>query len=193
MQGVDHCRDVTLHVLRPVARATAYAIVFLLAAVWLTSAMASFLQPLFDLDKPFVGDAIARLGGVLHLSPQGLFELAHMLVSLKLLLGTYLLTVVIFAAYERLRWRRSSDDMLDIALLVSAIGSIIASGPLVIEGEGVRPFVGELMLCVIASGLTLFARDLPSSEAATQVATAAAPVSAEPVAPDPVDGRHQAA
>jgi len=193
MQGARYWRDVLLDALRPVARATAYGIVLLLAVLWLTSAMASFLRPLFDLGKPRIGDAIIALGRILHLSSRGMFELAHMLVGLKLLLGTYLFMVVLSAAYERLRRRPSNDDMLDVGLLVSAIGSIIASAPLVMQGEGVRPFIGELMLCVIASGLTLFAREPQIPEAANVDAIAAAPGAAQPVSPEPSEGQRQAA
>jgi hypothetical protein len=179
MQGEKRLRDVLLGVLRPVARTTAYGIALLLSAVWVTSATASFVQPLYDLGKARIGDAIIAFGHFLHLPPQGIFELAHMLVALKLLLGTYLLIVVIFAAYERLRWRRSGDAMLDVGLFLSAIASIIASGPLVVEGEGVRPFVGELMLCVIASGLADFARGSQESQAATVIPIPVTPISAE--------------
>ncbi|MFL5049665.1 MAG: hypothetical protein ACJ8D4_06095 [Xanthobacteraceae bacterium] len=180
MQGERRRRDVFLDVLRPLARTTAYGIALLLSAVWVTSATASFMQPLFDLGKARVGDSIIAFGGLLHLSPRAIFELAHMLVALKLLLGTYLLVVVIFAAYERLRWRRSGDEMLDIGLLAAAIASIIASGPLVIGGEGIRVLVGELMLCVIASGFATFARGSPMLEPATVIPISAMPISAEP-------------
>jgi hypothetical protein len=193
MRAARNCRDVFLHASCPLARATAYGIVLLLAVLWVTSALASFLQPFFDLGKPRVGDAIIALGGALHLPPRGILELAHMLVGLKLMLGTYLLMVVMFAAYERLRWRRSNDDMLDVGLLVSAIGSIIASAPLVMQGEGVRVFVGELMLCVIASGLTLFARRPQALAAANVVPIATAPVAAEPNLPQTAEGERQAA
>jgi hypothetical protein len=180
MQGERRRRDVLLDVLRPLARTTAYGIALLLSAVWVTSATGSFVQPLFDLGKARIGDAIIAFGGLLHLPPQAIFELAHMLVGLKLLLGTYLLIVVIFAAYERLRWRRSGDDMLDVGLFLSAIASIIASGPLVIAGEGVRVFIGELMLCVIASGLATFARGTPAAEPAIVIPIPVTPISAEP-------------
>jgi hypothetical protein len=193
MRAARYCRDVFLNALRPLARATAYGVVLLLALVWLTSALASFLQPFFDLGKPRVGDAIIAFGGALHLRPRGILELAHMLVGLKLLLGTYLLIIVMFAAYERLRWRRSNDDMLDVGLLVSAIGSIVASAPLVMQGEGVRVFVGELMLCVIASGLTLFARRPRALSAANVVSIAIAPVAAEPILPQTAEDERQAA
>lgn len=180
MQGERRRRDAFLDVLRPLARTTAYGIALLLSAVWVTSATASFMQPLFDLGKARIGDAIIAFGGLLNLPPQAIFELAHMLVGLKLLLGTYLVIVVIFAAYQRLRWRRSGDEMLDIGLLASAIASIIASGPLVIGGEGIRVLVGELMLCVIASGFATFARGSPMPEPATIIPLPVTPISAEP-------------
>jgi hypothetical protein len=180
MQGERRHRDVLLGVLRPVARTTAYCIAVLLSAVWVTSASASFMQPLFDLGKARIGDAIIAFGGLFHLSPQAIFELAHMLVGLKLLLGTYLLIAVIFAAYERLRWRRSGDDMLDIGLFLSAIASIVASAPLAVEGQGLQAFVGELMLCVIASSLATFARGSQVLESATVISISSEPISDEP-------------
>jgi hypothetical protein len=145
--------------------------------MWVASAATSFLQPLFDLGRARFGDAIIAVVGFLHLPPQAIFELAHVLIVLRLLLGTYLLVAVLFAAYERLRGRRGGDDMLDTGLFLSAIASIIASGPLLIQGEGVVEFIGELMLCVIASGLTGLAR-VP--EPATVTAMPTAPISDEP-------------
>jgi hypothetical protein len=111
-------------------------------------------------------------------------------VGLKLLLGTYLLIAVIFAAYERLRWRRSGDEMLDIGLFLSAIASIIAAGPFVIEGQRLHEFVGELMLCVIASGLATFARSSQVSESATATVI---PIPVTPISAEPAEARRLAA
>jgi hypothetical protein len=185
MQGESRRRDVLLGVLRAVARTTAYGIAVLLSVMWATSAATSYLQPLFDLGRARIGDAIIAAVRFLHLPPQAIFELAHMLIVLRLLLGTYLLIAVLLAAYERLRWRRSADAMLDTGLFLSAIASIIASGPLVIAGEGLLEFVGELMLCVIASGLTGLAR-VP--EPANVI-----PISVTPISDEPAEAQRLAA
>jgi hypothetical protein len=143
--------------LRRPARITAYAIAVLLSAVWTASALASLRQPLFDLAKPRVGDAIIAFAGVLAVPPENILKLAHLLVGLKLLLGAYLLAAVISAVYERLRYGASGDEMLDLGLFLSAVASIIAASP-VFEGEALQRLIGELMLCAIASGLASYGR-----------------------------------
>jgi hypothetical protein len=158
--ALDHKRrrEAGMLNLRPAARFTAYAIALLLSAVWMSSALASLEQPLFDLGKARIGDAIIVFAGVLALSPESTLKLAHMLVGLKLLLGAYLLAAVIVVLHERVRGRAGGDEMLDSGLLLSAIASIVAAGPVMMESEALQAGVGELMLCVIASGLAAFAR-----------------------------------
>jgi hypothetical protein len=144
--------------LRRPARIIAYAIVVLLSAVWSASALASLRQPLYDLAKPRVGDAIIAFAGVLAVPPEGILKFAHMLVGLKLLLGAYLLAVVISALYERLRLGAAGDEMLDLGLFLSAVASIVAASPVFGESEALQRLVGELMLAVIASALASYGR-----------------------------------
>jgi hypothetical protein len=140
------------------ARITAYAIVVLLSAVWTTSALASLRQPLFDLAKPRVGDAIIAFAGVLAVPPENILKLAHLLVGLKLLLGAYLLAAVISAVYERLRFGASGDEILDLGLFLSAVASIVAASPVFGDGEPLQRLIGELMLAAIASALASYGR-----------------------------------
>jgi len=139
---------------RQVARPTAYAIALLLAVVWLSSAGASARLPMFDLGRPGIDDAIIAFAALLAVPP---LKLAHLLVGLKFLLGAYLLTAVIVAVYDRLRWGMDGDEMLDLGLFFSAIASIVAAVPVLMHGAALCGAIGELMLCAIASGLLLVA------------------------------------
>jgi hypothetical protein len=144
--------------LRSLARFTAYTITFLLAAVWLSSGIASAERPLFDIGRPHVGDAIIVLAGTLDLSADATLRFAGMLAGLKILLGAYFLVTIIVAICERLRWRTSGDEMLEVGLFMSAIASIVAVSPLLHDRLVLSAAIGELLLCALASGLVAFAR-----------------------------------
>jgi hypothetical protein len=155
MRGNKRFSEAIMFNWRRAARPTAYVIALLLSAVWLSSASASARQPLFDLGKAGIDDAIIAFAGLVALSP---LKLAQLLVGLKLLLGSYLLTAVIVAVHDSLRWGSDGDEMLDLGLFVSAIASIVAAAPVLMQGEALCGAIGELMLCAIASGLLLLAR-----------------------------------
>jgi hypothetical protein len=141
------------------ARTTAYLITFLLAAVWIVGALDTLLHPLYDLGRHHVGDVIIRLTGALGLSPHATFRFAHLLAGLKLMVGALLLTAVVGAIYEKLRWGASDDALLDVALFTAGVASVCAALPgLIHSGEPLQEAIGELMLCVIASRLAIYGR-----------------------------------
>lgn len=145
--------------LRYSARIGAYLIVLLLSAVWAVSALDSFSRPLFDIGRPAVGDVIISLVSALSLAPQSALLFAMLLVCLKLMIGAFLLAAFLCAAYERLRWGSTDDAMLDVALLIAALASAASALPgLTHGGEMLNEIVGELMLCLIASGLAIYGR-----------------------------------
>jgi len=164
MRANGHLRKAILERLRLPARTLAYAVGMLLSLVWLTSAMAALSRPLLDLGRARIGDMIIALAHLFELDGPGTFQLDLMLIGLRLMLGAYLVLAVLVAVYQRLRRRPDGDDMLDLGLLFSAVASIVAAAPVVVDGHGLRIFVGELMLCVIAAGLLAFA-DGTTSEA----------------------------
>jgi hypothetical protein len=141
------------------ARIGAYLITLLLAAVWTVSALDSLGRPLFDIGRPAVGDVIISLTSALSLAPQSALMLAMLLVCLKLMVGAFLLATLLCAAYERLRWGSCDDAMLDVALLIAALSSAASALPgLTHGGEMLNEIIGELMLCLIASGLAIYGR-----------------------------------
>jgi hypothetical protein len=146
---------------RILARTAAYTLALLLSAVWLASALASLRQPLFDLGKAHVGNAILGFADLFALSPSATFKLAHLLANAKLLLGAYLLAAVLVPIWDRLRGRFNDDEMLDLALFVSAIASIAAAAPALQGGEPLVRAIGELLLCALASGLSAYANGTP--------------------------------
>ena len=61
--------------------------------------------------------------------------------------------------YEQLRWGASDDAMLDVALFIAAVASAASALPgLTHGGEMLNGMIGELMLCLIASGLAIYGR-----------------------------------
>lgn len=145
--------------LRYAARVGAYLIALLLATVWAASALDSLGRPLFDIGRPAVGDVIISIVSALSLAPQSALVFALLLVCLKLMVGAFLLATFMCAAYERLRWGSCDDAMLDVALLIAALASAASALPgLTHGGEMLTEIVGELMLCLIASGLAIYGR-----------------------------------
>jgi hypothetical protein len=141
------------------ARTGAYLITFLLAAVWIVGALDTLLHPLYDLGRHHVGDVIIRLTGALGLSPHVTFQFAHLLAGLKLMVGALLLTALVGATYEKVRWGSSDDALLDVALFTAGVASVFAALPgLIHGGEPLQEVIGELMLCVIASRLAIYGR-----------------------------------
>src|SRR4029078_5469614 len=73
--------------------------------------------------------------------------------------GAFLLATLMCAAYERLRWGWCDDALLDCALLLAGLwGGASALPGLTHGGEMLNEIVGELMLCLIASGLAIYGR-----------------------------------
>ena len=145
--------------LRYLARIGAYLIALLLAAVWAASALNSLGRPLFDIGRPAVGDMIISIVTALSLAPQSALLFALLLVCLKLMVGAFLLSAILCAAYEGLRWGSCDDAMLDVALLIAALASAASALPgLTHGGEMLQEMIGELMLCLIASGLAIYGR-----------------------------------
>lgn len=141
------------------ARTGAYLITLLLATVWVVGALDSLLHPLYDLGRHNVGDVIISVTGALGLSPHATFQLAHLLAGLKLMVGALLLTALVGAVYEKIRYGTSDDAILDVALFTAGIASVIAALPgLIHGGEPLQAVVGELMLYVIASRLAIYGR-----------------------------------
>src|SRR6478736_1152206 len=141
------------------ARIGAYLIALLLSAVWSVSALDSLGRPLFDIGRPAVGDVIISVVSALSLAPQSALLFALLLVCLKLMVGALLLATIMCAIYERLRWGSCDDAMLDVSLLVAALASAASAFPgLTHGGEMLNEIIGELMLCLIASGLAIYGR-----------------------------------
>ncbi len=141
------------------ARVGAYLITLLLAAVWTVAALETLTRPLLDIGRPAVGDVIISIASVLSLPPQSAMLFALLLVMLKLLVGAFLLATLVCAVYEKLRWGYSDDAMLDVALLIAALASAASALPgLTHGGELLNEVIGELMLCLIASGLAIYGR-----------------------------------
>jgi hypothetical protein len=141
------------------ARTGAYLITLLLALVWTVGALDTLLHPLYDLGRHNVGDVIIRLTSALGLSPHVTFQFAHLLAGLKLMVGALLLTALVGAIYEKVRWGSSDDAILDVALFTAGVASVCGALPgLIHGGEPLQQVIGELMLCVIASRLAIYGR-----------------------------------
>ena len=142
---------------RRAARIAAHLIILLLAAAWITGAQVSLALPMFDLDRPGVGDAIVSVAAALELSYHATLILAHALPGFRLALGLYLVATVLIAAYDRVRWGETDDAMLDVGLFLSAFSSGVAALLLVPQGG---PFLigalGEIMLAAMSGALAAY-------------------------------------
>lgn len=146
-------------VLSYAARIGAYLITLLLAAVWTVAALETLTRPLLDIGRPAVGDVIISVTSALSLAPQSALLFALLLVMLKLLVGAFLLATLLCAVYEKWRYGTSDDAMLDVALFIAAMASAASALPgLTHGGELLNEVIGELMLCLIASGLAIYGR-----------------------------------
>ena len=148
-----------LRVLRYLSRCSAYLVALLLAAVWIFGALDTFNRPLLDLGRPQVGDVMISIAGALAIPQYAILPLAKLLAGLKLMVGAFLLAAVIGAACDKARSRGCDDATLDVALFVAALASIAAALPgLLHGGDLLVASIGELMLCLIASGLAVYGR-----------------------------------
>lgn len=145
--------------LRYLSRCIAYLIALLLAAVWIVGALETFSHPLLDLGRPQVGDVLISLAGALAVPPEAILPLAKLLAGLKFMVGAFLLSAVIGTVCDKARSRGCDDAALDVALFAAALASIVAALPGLLHGGDllVAP-VGELMLCLIASGFAVYGR-----------------------------------
>ena len=144
---------------RYLSRVAAYLISLLLAAVWTVGALASFTYPLADLGRPHVGDAIIAVAGAMALPPEYVLSFAQLLAGLKFMVGAFLLVALIGVAVTKIRCGFCDDAMLDVALFIAALASIVAAAPgLMHGGEPLLSAIGELLLCVFASSLAIYGR-----------------------------------
>ena len=145
------------------ARTGAYLITLLLAAVWIVGALDTLLHPLYDLGRHRVGDVIIRLTGALGLSPHVTFEFAHLLAGLKLMVGALLLTALMGAICEKVRWGTCDDAILDVALFTAGVASVFAALPgLIHGGEPLQEVIGEQG--VVSVNLTTLMAQLNSAK-----------------------------
>lgn len=146
-------------VMRYLSRWSAYLIALLLAAVWIFGALETFTRPLLDLGRPQVGDVLISLAAALTIPAHAVFPLAKLLAGLKFMVGAFLLTALIGAALDKARGQGCDDAAFDVALFTAALASAAATLPgLLHGGELLLAPVGELMLCVIASGFAIYGR-----------------------------------
>ena len=145
--------------LRLPARCSAYLIALLLAAVWSFGALATLTRPLLALGRPQIGDTILWVAGAVALPPHATLMFAKLLAGLEFMVGVFLLAAVIGAVCEKVRFGSCDDAMLDVALFVAGIASVVAALPgLIYGGQLLLGTIGELMLCVIASGCAIYGR-----------------------------------
>ena len=146
-------------VLRFLSRLSAYLIGLLLAAVWTVGALDTLLRPLFDVGRAQVGDIIIAVAGMVALPSQHVLQFAHLLTGLKFMVGALLLVALLGAVIEKLRFGSCDDALFDVALFVAAVASVIGALPgLVHGGVLLQGAVGELILCVAASGFAIYGR-----------------------------------
>ena len=144
--------------LRYLSRLAAYFIALLLAVVWVVNALDTLFRPFFDLGRARVGDTIIAVAGQV-LAADHLLPFAHLLGGLKFMVGALLLTALVGAVIEKVRYTSCDDALLDVALFVAALASFAGTLPgFVYGGPLLQGSLGEMILCVAASGLAIYGR-----------------------------------
>ncbi len=124
--------------LRYLSRLAAYFIALLLAVVWVVNALDTLFRPLFDIGRAQVGDTIIAVAGRV-LKADHLLPFAHLLGGLKFMVGALLLTALVGAVIEKVRFGSCDDALLDVALFVAASGLAIYGRGYLIRQELPRP------------------------------------------------------
>lgn len=154
--------EALMAILRIPIRLIAYAAATLLTLVWIFAAVDALSAVGFD-PSHSAGDraiaAAARLGG---LGFSEMLTLARLLAGVKLAIGLVLVLSLVSAAFETLSEGETDDAMLDVAILISALGSAVAGIAAMAIGarSGLPAFMGELILCAIAQELATYGRSL---------------------------------
>ena len=145
--------------LRCCSRVCAYLIAVLLAAVWTAAAGDTLLRPLFDLGRAQVGDIVIAIAAAAALPSKHMVQFAHLLAGLKFMVGAFLLVALVGTLIEKLRFGTCDEAMFDVALFVAALATIAGTLPgLAYGGELLQGSIGEMILCVAASGLAIYGR-----------------------------------
>ena len=145
--------------LRCCSRVCAYLIAVLLAAVWTAAAGDTLLRPLFDLGRAQVGDIVIAIATAAALPSKHMVQFAHLLAGLKFMVGAFLLVALVGTLIEKLRFGTCDEAMFDVALFVAALATIAGTLPgLAYGGELLQGSIGEMILCVAASGLAIYGR-----------------------------------
>jgi hypothetical protein len=163
------------------ARCAAYGIAVLLALVWLIAGDASLRRILLDLGAAEQGDVLLATAATLGWGAEGAFMLARMTAAAKLGIGILLVTAIAVAGYQRIRFGRADDALLDVALLAAGLGAA-ASLPLAMTtgGERLQALMGEFIFCVAAAELARYGRSRREGNEARGVVAAAPPEDATP-------------
>lgn len=163
------------------ARCAAYGIAVLLALVWLIAGDASLRRILLDLGAAEQGDVLLATAATLGWGAEGAFMLARMTAAAKLGIGILLAVAVLAAGYQRIRFGRADDALLDVALLAAGLGAA-ASLPLAMTtgGERLQALMGEFIFCVAAAELAAYGRRRRDGSEAREVNVAAPPEDATP-------------
>lgn len=154
-------RTLSTNILRRSLRLIAYLAAFLLALVWIASALAALSAPIPGFTDP-AGRGFFALVHFAGLDPAGMLAFGRALAGAKLALGLILVSAVVTAIGGCARRRACDDAVLDVALLFSALGSVAAGAPIIVAGGGqaLQAVMGELLLCAIAHGLSTHGRGL---------------------------------
>jgi hypothetical protein len=155
---------------RAAAWFAAYLAVLLLALIWAADGLVALKAPLLDIGRAKVGDGIIGIATQLGLSSAGVMNLALALAGMKLMISAFLLLTVVVAAHEWRSFGASDNAMLDVGIFLSAIASTIAALPVVAQGGvPLQAALGEMLLCVIASGLAWYGHGRVAPPASTRV------------------------
>lgn len=151
---------------RTFVRLIAYGIGLIVTWSWLGAAQDSLDSSLFDLATVSGGAALTRAAIVLGLDPATTLFVAKIVACAKLGIGLFLLIALMHTAAAWLRLGEGEDEVLDIALLLAAIGAGLAVlKTLATETGELMPAI-EFFLCIVAREMLVLPARMERREAA---------------------------
>jgi hypothetical protein len=154
-------------------RWAAYLVILALGLRWLSAAAPSLQELLIAGEDYFIDNATTSLGALLGLKGQGICWLTALLMSVKPVVGVYLLLTALIAAWSQLVCGRVDPARLDASLLLALAAVMLTAAPGLIVLRMMPGTIDDLTVVVV--GITFAALSKPeflSEQPATQPETA---------------------
>jgi hypothetical protein len=154
-------------------RCAAYLVLLALSLQWLSAAAPWLQEQPFDADARLIDDTTIALGAVLGFKHEGTLWLAASLISIKPMIGFYLLLTVMLAACSWAAHGKADPARLDAGLLLCVFAIMFTAAPGLIALHVMPGTIDDLTVAVIGISFAALSRpEFLSEQPAAQPATA---------------------